>query len=270
MGKKKGTLDRRGLVTLKGLEFIAATRPRIVVLEQVAALLHKNHQKIWVFMQKIFSMLEYDLMFKVLNTKDLGLAQSRPRLYVLCVAIECTAAGQKEEMLLPRKQNPPLHEFLNKLEVGAEVLPLPGYESKIGPNLWKKGYVLDVGASPHPMTNVCPCLTYTRLKESGYYIPKLKRRLSCDEAGRLQGVPSKVLSAMKAMAIEKNLPKTAVDAALGDAMSVNVLMLVLRRGLDRAGLTKLSSSKDYWLMCPADKCHQLSDRLFEKFGSHYQ
>ena len=42
LGKGNGVFDRRGLVTLKGLEYIATHRPRVVILEQVKATLQKN------------------------------------------------------------------------------------------------------------------------------------------------------------------------------------------------------------------------------------
>ena len=42
LGKGNGVFDRRGLVTLKGLEYIATHRPRVVILEQVKATLQKK------------------------------------------------------------------------------------------------------------------------------------------------------------------------------------------------------------------------------------
>ena len=62
-------MDKRGLLTLKGLEYIASRRPRIVVLEQVAAILNKTHEKVWGFVRKTLTTLNYTFTFKVLNTK---------------------------------------------------------------------------------------------------------------------------------------------------------------------------------------------------------
>lgn len=264
LGRKKGTKDRRGLVTLKGLEFIAFTRPKMVLLEQVATLLHKSNARLWQFIQKTFRILNYQMIFQVLNTKHFGVPQSRPRVYIIAIVQEC-AQGRQLEMPPARKPHPDLHQFLDKNKIGKETLNLPNYEEKIGPSLWTKGYIVDVGSSPkfqHALTNCCPCLTYTRLKEGGYYIPKLRRRVSCEEAARLQGVPAKVLAAMRTT----ELPPRSVDAALGDAMSINVLMLTLRRGLDVAGLTDMGPKHDWWLRCPSESCHQLSDNLFDKYG----
>lgn len=267
MGKKEGTKDKRGKVTLKGLEYIASSRPEIVVLEQVAALTHRRHRKVWDFIKKVFGMLDYQLSYGVLNTRHYGIPQSRPRLYVLAIASESVSDQSKCEMPAARPGKVDMHYFLDKTDVGTEILSLPHYEAKLGNKIWEKGFVLDIGASEkfqHALTNCCPCLTYSRLKSNGYYIPKLKRRITTIEAGRFQGVPSKVVAAMMAKAEKAKLPACTVRAAIGDAMSLNILTLVLRRGLGAVGMKNMSNKKDYFVNCPSEKCHQLSDTLFDK------
>eukprot|EP00435_Cladocopium_sp_Y103_P045552 s89_g13.t1 len=269
LGKQKGAQDSRGMITIHGLKFIAKTRPMVIVLEQVSSLQHRKHKKVWDFILKVLGLLEYSVAYKVLNTRHYGVPHSRPRVYVLAVAAECLK-GQKLEMPQPREQKPDLHTFLDKDTVGSEILSLPEYEKKLGPKMFTKGYVLDVCSSPryqHALTNCCPCLTFTRCKEFGYYIPKLRRRLNSHECARLQGVPSAVLAAMLACCEKEGLPAGTVEASLGDAMSLNVLMLVLRAGLDAAGLSSIGKHKDYWLLCPSERCHALSDNLFAKHQS---
>ena len=116
------------------------------------------------------------------------------------------------------------------------------------------------------MPNLSPCLTKSRLKAAGYYIPKLRRRLTLAEAAQLQGVPPQILQAMEEAAKLHRLPKRSVDESLGDAMSVNVLMSVLRRALDACGLTKLGSGKDFWLQVPLGEASvNLSKKLFDEY-----
>ena len=67
MGKKKGALDARGLVTLKGLN---------LVLEQVSAIVQARHKKLWSFLQKILRMLDYDVKYAVLSPKQIAVPQS--------------------------------------------------------------------------------------------------------------------------------------------------------------------------------------------------
>ena len=189
-------------------------------------------------------------------------------MYLIAVARESLI----HELSFPpaRSKHADLHVFLDKNNVGTEVLSLPVYEGKLGTDLWKKGYVLDVGSSERfqsVMTNLCPCLTKSRLKANGYYIPKLKRRLTLTEAAGFQGLPPQILEAMEKAAKLHRLPKRSVDEAIGDAMSINVLMSVLRRALDAAGLTNLSSRKDFWLQVPlGEESFNLSKKLFQKYS----
>lgn len=235
LGKRGGVMDKRGLLTLKGLEYIASRRPRIVVLEQVAAILNKTHEKVWGFVRKTLTTLNYTFTFKGLNTKHFGCPQSRSRLYLLAVAKECCESS----LDMPEETDPvDLHHFLKKNTVGNEVLKLPKYEKILGPKMWTQGYVLDIGSSERfqsVIRNASPCLTKTRLKQRGYYIPKLKRRLLPEEAARLQGVPQQVYEAMAKVAKEKKLAANALEGSLGDAMSIPVLTAVLYTGLKAAG-----------------------------------
>lgn len=263
-GKKQGARDERGMITLQGLRYICTKRPRCLILEQVSALLDKPHKHVWQFLKKILVWLDYEIVWGKLNTRHYGIPQNRCRLYVIAVAKESLRAPLS--MPAPRENHPDLHTFINKSVTGSERLSLPTYEEKLGEAMWKKGFVLDVQASArfqHPLVNCSPCLLKTRCAQGGYYIPKLQRRLLSEEVARFQGLPQPVIAAMSAV---ENLSVRALDEAAGDAMSVNVLQLVLRRCCDSAGLTRLGPSKDFWLNCPADKCFELSDKLWEKYA----
>ena len=54
-------LVRRGMVTLHGLHYVSAQRPRVILLEQVAAMLDRNHRQVWQFLLKILRLLEYEV-----------------------------------------------------------------------------------------------------------------------------------------------------------------------------------------------------------------
>lgn len=134
--------------------------------------------------------------------------------------------------------------------------------------MWTQGYVLDLQASAKfqsILRNFCPCLTKTRCKQHGFDIPKLLRRLNDFEdfeMAKLQGLPSAVTNAL--MAAAQDLPAGSFGAAVGDAMSINVLQTMLRHLCDAAGMFNLPESHDFWRQCPKDRCHQLSDSLWAK------
>ena len=267
IGKRQGCGEKRGVITLRGLHYVASKRPRALLLEQVSALMDKTHRHVWQFLLKILRLLEYEVVYSKTNTRDMGIPQSRERLYVLAVCRE----SLRNPLTLPdtRRSHPDLHTFLDKDIVGSEVLTLPKYEQILGQDLWTKGYVLDVAASEKfqsVLHNACPCLTKTRCKQDGFYCPKLRRRLTSMEIGRLQGLPKTIITAMLRESKSLSLPKRSFEEAVGDAMSVNVLQTMLRRLLHSAGFAKLTSSKDWWLLCPSDRCYQLSDSLWAMHG----
>lgn len=155
--------DRRGLLTLKGLEYVALRRPKLVVFEQVSSILQKKHSQVWNYVLKTLKTLDYVVDFKVCDTKQFAVPQSRSRVYLLAIAAEVCRDGT---VAVPQPKNPvDLHFFLRKDVAGSEKLELPKYERLLGQKLWTKGYVLDVGASEgfqSVMTNCCPCLTKAR------------------------------------------------------------------------------------------------------------
>ena len=113
MGKREGTNDVRGMVTLQGLLYIATKRPRALVLEQVAALMQdKKHRQVWNFLQKVLTALDYTFAFDVVNTRHMGIPQSRPRLYIFAVCRESVTGPLS--MPTAREHHPDLHTFMNK------------------------------------------------------------------------------------------------------------------------------------------------------------
>ena len=216
---------------------------------------------------KVLGLLGYKYDFKVLSPKQFSVPQSRPRVYLAAVAEESVVVKAALDPPLPRDTCTDLHHFIDKDVFGSETLALPVYEEKLGKQVWEKGYILDVGASDtfqHPLRNLSPCLTRTRLGQQGYYVPKLRHRLLLSEAARLQSVPRKVLDKM----LETG-PERAVASAIGDAMSLCVLMTVLVRALDAAGLTTgLRLKRDYWKDVPlGEPAARMVDVLFDKVAT---
>ena len=62
----------------------------------------------------------------------------------------------------------------------------------------------------------------------------LRRMMTVQEIGRLQGCPTSVTSALRG----SHVTDDGIGAAFGDAMSINVLMRVLPRALYAAGLLR--------------------------------
>jgi site-specific DNA-cytosine methylase len=265
LGKGKGVRDSRGFLTLKGIEFIAEKRPRMIVLEQVSNIKCKKFLKSWNFLVDTLEALDYTVSHSTLNTKDFAIPQSRPRVYLLAVARESVVSPLVPPS--PRSDCPAnLSHFLDIRLLGSETLSMPEYEKQCGDSLWTVHRVLDVGSSErfqHAM-DISPCLTRTRCQQAGYYLPTVRRRLLPKEMARLQGVPHKICKAMLKTEASEGLSANATAAAIGDAMSINILMTAIQCTLECAGF--LPRKKRYWEIVPPGKeAAQLSNVLFDKF-----
>ena len=195
LGRKRGGLDPRGLIPLYGLQWIIKEQPKACVLENVAGLLHKKHRLYVAFLREILAKMGYVVFKKKMSTLEYGIPQSRCRVYIVAIR----ADAKKEKFKWPHEikfSKSWLKTFLETSKKGQEKMTLANYENKYGAtSIWNDAYVLDIGSSdgfqsakPHRV----PCLTRSRMKgkESGYYIPRLLRRLNSVEGARLQGIPS--------------------------------------------------------------------------------
>ena len=267
LGKGRGLKDSRGFLTLKGMEFIAEKRPRMIVLEQVSNIKCKKFMKSWNFLLDTLEALDYTVSHSTLNTKEFAIPQSRPRVYLLAVARESVVSPLAPPA--PRSDGPAnLSHFLDIRMLGSETLSMPAYERQCGDSLWTVHRVLDVGSSErfqHAM-GISPCLTKTRCQQAGFYLPTLRRRLLPKEMARLQGLPHKICKAMLKTEASEGLSANATAAAIGDAMSINVLMTAIQCTLECAGF--LPRKKRYWEIVPPGKeAAQLSNVLFDKYTS---
>eukprot|EP00438_Fugacium_kawagutii_P002478 Skav225632 [mRNA] locus=scaffold1513:162758:163270:- [translate_table: standard] len=142
-----------------------------------------------------------------------------------------------------------LASFVDVKDKGTEVLDIRNYEDKIGKDaVWKQPFILDVASSEgfqSAKVGMCPCLTKSRCagKVTGFYIPVLKRRLTVLEAGKLQGLPSALVSGLLRTQTERS-----VGAGIGDGMSMNVLCKVLLAAFTATGLVEsdVATAKDPW------------------------
>ena len=83
LGKRLGVKDPRGHIGFHCLEVAIVKRPAVSLFENVKGLLHKKHKRFTDFFKKCLKTCGYEVFMKVLNTKEHGVPQSRPRvLYI--------------------------------------------------------------------------------------------------------------------------------------------------------------------------------------------
>ena len=88
------------------------------------------------------------------------------------------------------------------------------------------------------------------------WAPKSDLAFNDFEMAKLQGLPLAVTNAL--MAAAQDLLAGSFGAAVGDAMSINVLQTMLRHLCDAAGMFDLPESHDFWRQCPKDTVDVIS------------
>ena len=79
-GKGKGFDDSRGNIFLNCIETIKKLSPKYFILENVKGLLKKEF---WNVIYENLISTNYNIFYKILNTKDFGIPQNRERLYII-------------------------------------------------------------------------------------------------------------------------------------------------------------------------------------------
>tara|TARA_B000000475_G_scaffold259472_1_gene242449 strand:+ start:17698 stop:18588 length:891 start_codon:yes stop_codon:yes gene_type:complete len=160
-GYKKGFEDNRGTMFSQVMRFIKINVPKIVILENVQALLNHDNGKSFIKIKKDLEKEGYNIVYKVLKCSDYGIPQMRKRLFII---------GFKNIEVID------LNNFLNLKE----------YEKKttlkeyLGKEFIKENaYTIRCGGKNSPIND--------RHNWDGYWIDKKEYRLTIDDALKLQG-----------------------------------------------------------------------------------
>ena len=205
----------------------------MVILENVLGLVRLNSSA-FVRVIELLRSFGYKTQARVLNTMHFGVAQSRKRVYVVAI---------RRDSLIPRLKWPQpwalrAHETADKVLPQGEREPVPQTKAaKRNLKMAKKKFkqpsdevVVDIGASEgyaEARLGHSPCITRRRAKNYEYWLLKRHRRINARDLCILQGMD---------LIQTKDIPKTAVGAAIGNAMSHNVLESLLPCCLRAAGL----------------------------------
>ena len=81
-GKRKGFDDTRGTLFFDIARILSIKKPKFLVLENVKGLLSHDNGKTLSRILTILSKLEYQVEYRVLNSKDYGVPQNRERIFI--------------------------------------------------------------------------------------------------------------------------------------------------------------------------------------------
>jgi DNA (cytosine-5)-methyltransferase 1 len=160
-GHHKGFEDSRGTMFSQVMRFVKTNVPKIVVLENVQALLNHDEGKTFAVIKQDLENEGYNIVYKVLKCSDYGIPQMRKRLFIV-------GFKNVEVNNLDRFFN--LSEYEKKTTM----------KDYLGKNFEKENaYTLRCGGKKSPIND--------RHNWDGYWIDDKEYRLTIDDGLKLQG-----------------------------------------------------------------------------------
>ena len=83
MGYQKGFEDTRGTLFYEYARLVKEIQPKVFIFENVQGLLKHDSGKTWKIIKNVFNNLGYNISYRVLDSKDFGIPQTRRRLIVV-------------------------------------------------------------------------------------------------------------------------------------------------------------------------------------------
>ena len=242
----------RGKIIFYVLKYIMVNRPKLFVLENVKGLMSiENGSSFEEILTLLDAIGDYNVHYKVLNTKDHGVPHNRPRLYFVGIRKDV----DQGTFAFPEKiPCPSIEEFLDPRNciLAKEGAPPTSQRTAFANLNHAKRKVKDLGSNPDDepwvvdidstlprmscMNGLSPCITARR--GDGHWVTNRGRRFHKTEMMRLQG--------MSPLNFNVVVSNTQLGKQLGNTMSVNVVERVLVNALPAAGLVKQGCLPDRW------------------------
>ena len=203
-GKRLGFKDPRGTVFFACLDVIKKKQPKMFVLENVRGLLSNDNGKTWEVVWGEITKLKklgYNVDWKVLNTKDYGIPQNRPRVYIIGKKTKSIAWPNKCKMK-------DVKTFVDNSDRSAHPTTqrLQTYINKHHQNTFIEFSNCSWGHKQNK--SHAPCV----VRQSMMWCIPMKRYANTNELSRLQGIK-----------IKNVVDDKQYKMQIGNSMSVNVL-----------------------------------------------
>ena len=213
--KFKTKVDPRLNLFENCLDVIVEKEPKIFILENVKTLVTLNKGS---YFNEILSRLEnngnYDVKWKVMNSKDYGIPQSRDRLYIIGI-LKTTL---KKEFEFPiKKKMKKINNYIDN--TNNEKMPIKESNKELFKNIPKDSVFIDIGFRKSKFVNSnkwAPCIT---AQPNMWCVPK-QRKATVKEYLSLQGFP-------KTFQQPKNISDHQMKIRIGNSMTVDVIEALL-------------------------------------------
>ena len=233
--------DGSGVLFFICIRYIRAKQPTVFILENVQGLESSNAGECFdEVLRALWSLMDYNIYWELLNTKHHGIPQNRARYYFIGILREvdrgtfCFPARVTMpalELFLDSRHGRPSWADLPPLTSSVarqNVLTLLHAAQDVDSDPFSEAWCIDCDSSSgrsSAMLNCSPCIT--RSRAAGHWISNRGRRLSMKEVMRLQGVDDSLQVVVSEIHFRR---------LLGNSMSINVLERIMCSLLPAAGL----------------------------------
>lgn len=190
MGSELGFGDTRGTLFFRILEIIKNQKqrgsiPKVIVLENVKRLLTHDRGNTFKVIKKSLKNMGYNIFYKVLNTADYGIPQTRNRIFIVCfLDNEINFEFPKKIMLNKTMQDLLEKDVDKKYFLSEKIIPTI---LSTGTKNYKAKTEIDLKIA-RPLCSTMHKMH--RASQDNYVTDNGKiRRLTPREAARLQGFP---------------------------------------------------------------------------------
>ncbi len=127
VGKQRGLEDTRGTLFYEYARLIKEIQPKVFIYENVKAILTNDEGRTWETITQVFTDLDYQWSYKVLNAKDYGIPQNRERVFVVGFRKDLTLENNFE-FPQAKKLETTMKDFLMDNVSGKYYLPAKGVD----------------------------------------------------------------------------------------------------------------------------------------------
>lgn len=219
-GNRQGIIDPRGTIFFECLKVIRYKKPIIFLLENVKGLLSIHQGQTFKEMIRLLENIKYNkkciynIYWKVLNTADFGIPQSRKRVFIVGIKKDYMKKKFKWPQSIPCR---PLKEFIDWND-NVKTLTLTDLEKKMIQNVNPKAYFIDFCFKFHTFPNahtICP----TILTQNKLFNLQKFRYANINEYLSLQAFPNNFII---------NVSEYQFKKQIGNSISVNVLIHIFQ------------------------------------------
>jgi len=229
LGKRAGFNEINGTIFFCCYKAIKYTKPKFFILENVKGLLNHNKGNTFkVILDKLDKLKDYNIYWKLYNTKDYGIPQNRERIYIIGIKKKYDHNFKYPE---PIKLEVFVKDILIKGPVDNKFGYLTEHKTNLLQNLiksnkidtFKKDWSVNLNVSNYKrcgqMLKICPCLLAGNGGDCIYYLTSIKRRYTPREYLNLQGFNT---------TFKQCVSNSKMYKQVGNSMSVNVLCFIYK------------------------------------------